>query len=164
MDVLHGKLIARLAAVTTVLVALGAPGAVAAGEVTCTVSVAPASGVAGTIFMIEGSGFGSPVEITFEKDGVEVRTDTIEELDDPATGGFSLAFEATAGDEGEWSVLAVLPESECGDEATFTVTALPDTARASLSGQPSTPAAPALALLAIAGSAFLLALRLAPRR
>ena len=46
----------------------------------------------------------------------------------PLGSSFSVTFTAEASDIGDWTVVGLLPGSECGDSAPLTVTAAPNTA------------------------------------
>lgn len=123
---LHQLTVAGAAGIlSTILVA----GGVLAGEVNCEVSVAPATVAVGDEFTVSGN-FG-PAEIYLIRGADAMST---EGADPAATTtdaeGFSVTFTAEAGDEGVWTVIAIIPETECGDSAPLTVTgaaAVPDT-------------------------------------
>lgn len=115
----------------------------------CNVTVEPTSVRVGEEFVVSGD-FGG-AEIHF----VEGEDEAPPEDSEPVAtvpqdeSSFSLTFTAEAGDEGTWTIWALIPESECGDSAILTIQgAVPDTAL-----QPTTaPVAEALGILLLAVS------------
>jgi hypothetical protein len=92
------------------------------GQGMCHVSVEPTSGRVGTVFVVQGEGFGEPTIVTVLRNGTQV-LETEVELQPRETGSWRLDVRGDAA--GTWLVRAILPESECGDEVEFSV--LPDT-------------------------------------
>src|SRR3954447_9931162 len=64
----------------------------------CSVTVSPKSGAAGTVFTFHGSGF-KPTNLTLHKDDGEAGDHALSESNDPWT----LAVHSRPGDEGSWS-------------------------------------------------------------
>lgn len=123
-------------------------GVAGAQEAGCTVTVEPSSVAVGSNFTVSGN-FGG-AEIFLVKgananpaEGAEPDATT------PPGDSFSVVFTAEAADVGEWTVLALIPASECGDSAALTVTPAPSNTAV------AAPVAPvmgiAVSILAIAG-------------
>jgi hypothetical protein len=107
----------RIAGLLLALAALAAAALPVTAQGDCHVSVSPTSGAVGTVFTVTGTGFGEPTILTVFRNGVEL-SETEVELS-AETGAFS--HEVTADAAGTWLARAILPESECGGEAEFTV-------------------------------------------
>src|SRR3954447_528549 len=82
---------------------------------TCSVTVSPKSGTAGTLFTFHGSGF-KPTSLLLRKDDAEAGDHTLSETKDPWT----VAVRSRPGDEGTWS--AEFSSDQCTGEASFKVT------------------------------------------
>jgi hypothetical protein len=137
----------RLGALATCVLAvwwlIAAPAVFGQGD--CVVSVEPTSGRVGTVFAVQGEGFGEPTIVTVLRNGTQV-LETEVELQPRETGAWRLDVRADAA--GTWLVRAILPESECGTEVQFSV--LPDTSTAGGPERVSEPSA--IAPLLVAGS------------
>lgn len=121
-----GRLGIARAAGAAILVALVlqalllAPSALGQGE--CKLSVAPATGHAGTTFVFSGSGF-TPSKLDLSRDGGSATTlDLTLNNADP----FQITIKARSGDEGRWTARAYTPGG-CDAQVDFRVT-LPSTA------------------------------------
>jgi hypothetical protein len=144
------RLSRSIAVVALFLIALAFPEATLADHCGGAATVEPASGSAGTTFVFR-TNQGAATNIYLYRNGKLVRTDTI-----AGTGSVSYRIRTQAGDEGRWRVrAAVQGQEECHGDATFRVTAIPDTATADpASGGPTLPV---VGLLAAGG--FLLGWR-----
>jgi hypothetical protein len=81
----------------------------------CSVTVSPATGTAGTVFTFNGKGF-KPTELTLHKDDAQASDHKLGSMSDPWT----LAVRSRPGDEGKWS--AEFSSAQCTSAASFTVT------------------------------------------
>jgi hypothetical protein len=124
-----------LQAVTLLLLV---PATAAAAEGECTLSVSPASARAGATFTFTGSGY-TPTQLELSKDGGAATTVELAITDDP----FTIRIDTRPGDEGTWTARAIVPETECAGEVTFTVSLPPTDAAAAMPGQDA-PTAPIL--------------------
>ncbi len=122
--------------------------AVVVGAEECELSVTPSTGRAGTEFTFSGSGY-SPSKLTLIKEGGAESTVDVTPMDP-----FTIKITAQAGDEGEWTARAWIPETECVGEATFTVQLPPTDALTDAS--PGQPAAPAVVFVVLMGAAVAL--------
>src|SRR5690348_7601708 len=100
-----------LAALLLVFVGVSSVSAAAS----CSVTVSPATGTAGTVFTFHGKGF-KPTGLTLHKNDAQAGEHKLSSLDDPWT----LAVRSRPGDEGKWS--AEFSSSACTTATTFTVT------------------------------------------
>ena len=132
------------AAMLATLGLAAAPGALAQGN--CVIELERSGGD----YVVVGSGFGDPVVVTVFRDGTQV--DRAQLTITGFTGSFRYEVDATT--TGPYRVLAVTPESECGDELTFTV--LPDSATDGMTEPRSSGSNAALAVLALAATLGLL--------
>ena len=148
----------RLAGPVLALAALAAAALPVAAQGDCHVSVSPSSGAVGTVFTVTGTGFGEPTVLTVFRNGVEVSETEVELTTD--TGAFS--HEVTADAAGTWLARAILPESECGGEAEFTV--LVNTSTDAASPTPTFSVQHGVVLAAAFLGLLLGFRRLAPRR
>lgn len=99
-----------------VIVPAGASGVAAQGA--CELSVAPASGPAGTEFTLSGSGY-TPDLLTLQREGQQAAQFDLDLGDaDP----FEIPIRSRAGDEGEWQATVAVTDTECAGTATFRVT------------------------------------------
>jgi hypothetical protein len=99
--------------VALLLVFVGASAATAAPS--CTVTVSPASGAAGTVFKFQGKGF-EPTHMSLHKDEAEAGSHDLKDTGDP----WNLSVHSRPGDEGKWS--AEFYNDDCSAAALFTVT------------------------------------------
>ena len=123
----------------------------------CQVSVEPATVSVGDDFVVSGN-FGGAEIYFVEGAGSNIPEDAEPVATVPQSEtSFSLTFTAEAGDEGTWTIWAILPASECGDSAQLTIEAatVPDTAATS----PGIPVGLALGVLLL-GLALQTTLRL----
>jgi hypothetical protein len=81
----------------------------------CVVNVTPKTGVAGSLFTFQGSGF-EPDQLSLSHAGTDVTVHELAKTSDPWT----LAVRSRPGDEGKWT--AQFSSSECSTSASFTVT------------------------------------------
>ena len=128
--------IRRWPLVGALLATLALAGGASAADQGCVLSADPVEGPRGTTFTIAGLGFGEPtlVTILFSKEEVsplEPRTVAELEVDNDIEGGFTLDLTPEDIDEaGFWTVRAVVPETECGDDVVVHVFGAPNTATA----------------------------------
>jgi hypothetical protein len=122
----------------------------------CSVTVSPRSGTAGTVFTFHGEGF-KPTGLTLHKDNAEAGDHSLSESKDPWT----VTVRSRPGDEGDWS--AEFVSAECSDVARFKIT-LPNTDVAGSGTKESRGTMPlglaALVLVSGAGSGLILGRRL----
>jgi hypothetical protein len=81
----------------------------------CSVSVSPKTGTAGSVFTFHGNGF-KPTDLTLHKNDAEAGNHSLTE----ASTTWSVAVRSRPGDEGDWS--AEFSSNQCSAVATFTVT------------------------------------------
>ncbi|MGH2429112.1 MAG: hypothetical protein ACRDGV_09585 [Candidatus Limnocylindria bacterium] len=119
----------------------------------CIVTVEPGSVAVGGQFTVAGN-FGGASIFLVEGADASPAEDAAPDATTPEGDSFSVTFISEADDVGEWTVVGLLPESECGDSDGLTVTAAtPDTAMA----QPS-------AVVVIGWLALILGVALGSRR
>jgi hypothetical protein len=103
--------------------------AVAGVPAACGVAVTPTTVAVGEQFVVSGTFLGGNPEVYLVR-GVDAAFPQGAEPDavGPADDGFSVAFTAKAGDEGSWTVWAVLPGIRCGGAVALTITpaSIPD--------------------------------------
>ena len=129
-----------MALVTLLATALGLPSTAAAATDCGELTVEPASGMVGTAFTISGK-LGDPTRLTLFHEGKQVAQLEMElENDD------SFKYRFGPMEPGRWRALAVIPDTECGMEVSFTAKALPQTT--TTAGVPVVPPAVPAALLA----------------
>jgi len=83
------------------------------------ITVAPTSGLSGTIVMVTGTGFGASKTMSIEYNAVSVTTDPATIITD-ARGGFTASFKVPAGPAGTYSVEAT--DGAYSDSADFVAT------------------------------------------
>jgi hypothetical protein len=93
----------------------------------CIVTVEPGSVAVGQQFTVAGNFGGASIFLVEGADGT-VAEGAEPDATTPAGSSFSVTFTAEPSDVGEWTVVGLLPESECGDADALTVTASPNTA------------------------------------
>lgn len=94
----------------------------------CVVTVEPGTVAAGEEFTVSGN-FGGASVFVLEGADAAPAEDAEPDVTTPEGSSFSVTFTAEAGDVGELTVVAFIPESECGDSEGLTVTgSVPDTA------------------------------------
>jgi hypothetical protein len=129
------------------LIFVGASAVTAAPS--CTVTVSPASGAAGTVFKFNGKGF-EPNHMSLHHDDSEAGSHDLKDPGDPWT----LSVHSRPGDEGKWS--AEFYNDDCSAAALFTVT-LSNTDVADVTSPTSGPgnplSLPLAALVLVLGSA-----------
>lgn len=119
------RVLARLAAAVCLgTIGAAAIAATALGNEHCELEVEPASGPAGTEFVLSGTGY-SPTEMLLRKDGGEPTTIPLELPD----GSFQIPVASDPGDEGRWTATVNDPAADCSVSVEFLVT-LHDTAAA----------------------------------
>lgn len=96
----------------------------------CIVTVEPGSVAVGAQFTVTGQGFsGASIFLVSGVDAGPAEGATPDATTPEGTTPFSVTFTAEAADVGDWTVWGLLPESECGDSDSLTVTAaVPNTA------------------------------------
>ena len=94
----------------------------------CIATVEPGSVAVGGQFTVAGN-FGGASIFLVEGTGASPAEAATPNATTPAGSSFSVTFTAEAADVGDWTVWALIPESECGDSDGLTVTAaVPNTA------------------------------------
>ncbi len=130
---------------TAALVALmlaAAPSALAQGD--CSVELNRSDGR-----VVVTGNFGDPVVVTLFRDGERIRR---AQLANPVSAPFRYEFTATT--PGRYRVLVVTPETECGDEASFTVLPATATERPGTPSEASSDTAAAVLVLIALGLLF----------
>lgn len=96
----------------------------------CIVTVEPGSVAVGGQFTVSGQGFsGASIFLVRGAGAGPAEGATPNATTPEGTTPFSVTFIAEAADVGDWTVWGLLPESECGDSDSLTVTAaVPNTA------------------------------------
>ena len=96
----------------------------------CIVTVEPGSVAVGGQFTVTGQGFSGASIYLVRGVGASPAEGAAADATTPGgTTPFSVTFTAEAADVGDWTVWGLLPESECGDSDSLTVTAaVPNTA------------------------------------
>ncbi len=96
----------------------------------CIVTVEPGSVAVGGQFTVTGQGFSGASIFLVRGVGASPAEGATPDATTPeGTTPFSVTFTAEAADVGDWTVWGLLPESECGDSDSLTVTAaIPNTA------------------------------------
>ena len=96
----------------------------------CIVTVEPGSVAVGGQFTVTGQGFSGASIFLVRGVGASPAEGATPDATTPeGTTPFSVTFTAEAADVGGWTVWGLLPESECGDSDSLTVTAaIPNTA------------------------------------
>jgi len=145
----------RLVRATTIaavlVLGLACPPASRADHCGGAATVEPASGPAGTTFVVR-TNLGATANLYLYRDGTLVRTDTL-----ASDGSVIYRVRTGPGDAGRWRIRAAVQGGEsCYGEARFLVTAIPDTSTA--------PAPPAGAPWPLAGLAGLTGLLLGMMR
>lgn len=120
--------------VATTILATGAvlahPESDGAHPAGCIVTVEPGGVAVGGQFTVAGN-FGGASIYLVKGPNTAPAENAVPDATTPAGNSFSVTFTAEAGDEGDWMVSASIPETECGDSDTLTVTAaLPNAAMA----------------------------------
>ena len=96
----------------------------------CVVTVEPGSVAVGADFTVAGNFGGASIYLVEGADAAPAE-DAEPIATTPEGDSFSVTFTAEADDVGQWTVVASIPASECGDSDGLTVTAvLPDAAMA----------------------------------
>ena len=95
----------------------------------CIVTVEPGSVAVGGQFTVSGQGFSGASIFLVRGVGASPAEGATPDATTPeGTTPFSVTFTAEAADVGDWTVWGLLPESECGDSDSLTVTAaIPNT-------------------------------------
>lgn len=147
----------RLAALAGLVALLGA-GPASAAEPECALSVEPKIAVAGTQFVLSGSGY-TPNQLILQKDD---GPQTTIELDLAGADPFEIPIDSKPGDEGLWTATVSGTDGECSATTAFRVT-LRSTAMFDelIAGRPGGPLLPLYLL--VLGLGFTLGL-LAARR
>lgn len=96
----------------------------------CIVTVEPGSVAVGGQFTVTGQGFSGASIFLVRGVGASPAEGATPDATTPeGTTPFSVTFTAEAADVGDWTVWGLLPETECGDSDSLTVTAaIPNTA------------------------------------
>lgn len=96
----------------------------------CIVTVEPGSVAVGGQFTVSGQGFSGASIYLVKGAGASPAAGATPNATMPeGTTPFSVTFTAEAADVGDWTVWGLLPETECGDSDSLTVTAaVPNTA------------------------------------
>src|SRR5688572_12644453 len=96
----------------------------------CIVTVEPGSVAVGGQFTVTGQGFSGASIFLVRGVGASPAEGATPDATTPeGTSPFSVTFTAEAADVGDWTVWGLLPETECGDSDSLTVTAaIPNTA------------------------------------
>lgn len=96
----------------------------------CIVTVEPGSVAVGGQFTVTGLGFdGASIFLVSGVGAGPAEGATPDATTPEGTTPWSVTFTAEAGDVGDWTVWGLLPETECGDSDSLTVTAaVPNTA------------------------------------
>ena len=96
----------------------------------CIVTVEPGSVAVGGQFTVTGQGFSGASIFLVRGVGASPAEGAAPDVTTPeGTTPFSVTFTAEAADVGDWTVWGLLPETECGDSDSLTVTAaIPNTA------------------------------------
>jgi hypothetical protein len=96
----------------------------------CIVTVEPGSVAVGGQFTVAGQGFsGASIYLVRGVGAGPAEGATPDATTPEGTTPFSVTFTAEAADIGDWTVWGLLPETECGDSDSLTVTAaVPNTA------------------------------------
>jgi hypothetical protein len=109
-------------------VALAHPESEGAHPSGCVVTVEPGSVAVGGQFTVAGNFGGASIYLVKGADAAPAEN-AVADATTPAGNSFSVTFTAEAGDVGDWTVVASILETECGDSDALTVTAaLPNAA------------------------------------
>ena len=124
----HSRSVLRLGTA----IAIGLATTIIAGESAfaqgnCVVTVEPRTVPVGGQFTVAGN-FGGASIFLVKGANASPAENAQPNATTPLGSSFSVTFTAEASDIGDWTVVGLLPGSECGDSAPLTVTAAPNTA------------------------------------